>query len=133
MTGRVLLRLGLIAALAAALIAAAIEVGRNGDDDATVRSIARDVGAVDPHRQALKRCQDLGEVAIHDATCLRAWAESRRRFLRIETPASRKEMSSQREPANTAPSSAVPSEPNISAATDPIGKLILDTESRGAP
>jgi conjugative transfer region protein TrbK len=125
MTGRVLIRLGLVAAFAAALIAAAIEVGRDGE--AKVRPVAREVGAVDPHRQALKRCQDLGEAAIHDATCLRAWAESRRRFLRIETP-SRTETPPV--PANTAPSDGVPTAPG---ATDPIGQLILDTEPREAP
>lgn len=82
MTGRVFLRLGLVAAFAAALIAAAIEVGRNDREASTnARHVARESAARDPHRQALKRCQELGEAAIHDATCLKAWAESRRGFL----------------------------------------------------
>ena len=82
------------------------------------------------HRQALKRCQDLGEAAIHDATCLKAWAESRRRFLRIETP-SRTETPPV--PTITAPSDAAPTAPGTTGAIDPIGQLILDTEPHEAP
>ena len=39
MTGKLLPRLGLVAALAAALIAAAIEVGRNGDDETKLEQL----------------------------------------------------------------------------------------------
>jgi conjugative transfer region protein TrbK len=35
----------------------------------------------DPLRAELARCQILGEAGAHDAGCLRAWAENRRRFL----------------------------------------------------
>ncbi len=35
----------------------------------------------DPLRADLARCQILGEAGAHDAGCLHAWAENRRRFL----------------------------------------------------
>jgi conjugative transfer region protein TrbK len=39
------------------------------------------VGAVDPLRAELARCQALGQAGASDPGCLAAWAESRRRFL----------------------------------------------------
>lgn len=38
--------------------------------------------ATDALRTALARCQEMGEAATHDPSCLATWAESRRRFLR---------------------------------------------------
>ena len=35
----------------------------------------------EPLRLEQRRCQELGEAAANDATCLRVWAESRDRFL----------------------------------------------------
>ena len=40
----------------------------------------------DPLRPELKRCQLLGEAGAEDDHCLRAWAENRRRFLRLPGP-----------------------------------------------
>ena len=40
----------------------------------------------DPLRAELKRCQLLGEAGAEDDHCLRAWAENRRRFLRLPAP-----------------------------------------------
>lgn len=37
--------------------------------------------ASDPLRAEFARCQGLGEAGAHDAACLAAWAENRRRFL----------------------------------------------------
>ncbi|ERM01653.1 putative entry exclusion protein TrbK-alt [Brucella intermedia] len=34
----------------------------------------------------LVRCRDLGTAALEDATCRKAWAESRRRFFQINKP-----------------------------------------------
>lgn len=39
------------------------------------------VAASDPLRSEFARCQSLGEAGAHDAACLAAWAENRRRFL----------------------------------------------------
>jgi conjugative transfer region protein TrbK len=122
MTGRVLVRLGLVGALAASLIAAAIAVGCNRDNDAKVRPGAREVGTVDPHRQALKRCQNLGEAAIHDATCLKVWAESRKRFMGIETPLISREVP-QQSPANMPRAVPAPGASSADGPVDPIGKL----------
>jgi len=35
----------------------------------------------DPLRGELERCQGIGEAGARDLSCLRAWAENRRRFL----------------------------------------------------
>ena len=40
----------------------------------------------DPLQAELKRCQLLGEAGAQDDRCLRAWAENRRRFLRLPAP-----------------------------------------------
>ena len=37
--------------------------------------------AADPLQSEFTRCQALGEAGAHDAACLAAWAENRRRFL----------------------------------------------------
>lgn len=42
----------------------------------------RNMADVDPMRDELTRCLMLGEAGAQDAGCLRAWSESRRRFLR---------------------------------------------------
>ncbi len=42
-----------------------------------------EVTPADPLRQAQRRCQLLGEAAARDPECLRTWAETRDRFLRV--------------------------------------------------
>ena len=44
-------------------------------------AIDAQVAPVDPLREELRRCQAIGVEAASDRTCLRAWAENRRRFL----------------------------------------------------
>lgn len=46
---------------------------------ATVRA-----APVDPLAAEFARCQALGEAGAHDAGCLAAWAENRRRFLMLD-------------------------------------------------
>jgi len=38
----------------------------------------------DPLRAELRRCQALGAAAAQDESCLKAWAENRRRFLGLK-------------------------------------------------
>ena len=38
----------------------------------------------DPLVAEMRRCQLLGEPGAHDAGCLAAWAENRRRFLALD-------------------------------------------------
>lgn len=71
----------------AASLTVAIRALRDDDrPDAKAPSIARPGGEPDPRRE-LTRCRDLGAAALEDASCRKAWAESRRRFLQIDKPA----------------------------------------------
>jgi conjugative transfer region protein TrbK len=71
--------LGLSAAIVAGAVALAVteeRAGRPGPAPAPVRTLP-----VDPLAAEFARCQALGEAGAHDAGCLAAWAENRRRFL----------------------------------------------------
>lgn len=81
MDGTLLARIGAIAFVAIALTATAIELTRQEDGDARPSAAPAVAAAADPHRAELIRCQRLGEAGPRDAACLRAWAESRERFL----------------------------------------------------
>ncbi len=81
MDGKTLARLGAVVFVALAITATGIDVTRK-----ETRPIDRSVEpviapATDPLHDELIRCQLIGEAGSHDATCLRAWAENRRRFL----------------------------------------------------
>lgn len=81
MDGKTLARLGAVVFVAFAIIATVIDMTRKeaAPTEASVTSAV--VPASDPLRDELIRCQLLGEAGAHDADCLRAWAENRRRFL----------------------------------------------------
>ena len=71
--------LGLSALIVAGAVALAVteeRTGRPGPAPAPVRALP-----VDPLAAEFARCQALGEAGAHDAGCLAAWAENRRRFL----------------------------------------------------
>lgn len=76
---KMLARLGAVAFGAVVILATAFELGRE-ENELSQQSTAPDVAA-DSLRGELMRCQLLGEAGIHDTACLRAWAESRRRFI----------------------------------------------------
>ena len=64
-----------------AIAATAIQFG-HGDHKPAESSPASPVAVdADPLRAELAHCQILGEAGAHDARCLHAWAENRRRFL----------------------------------------------------
>lgn len=81
MDGKLLARIGAIAFVAIAITATAIELAREEERDAKPSAAPAVAGATDPYRAELIRCQRLGEAGPRDAACLRAWAESRERFL----------------------------------------------------
>mgnify|MGYP001084993809 CR=1 FL=1 len=83
MNGKMLARLAAIVFVAVALTATAIEMTREDDAPAAAPSIKADTDTR-PLRTELTRCQQLGEAASSDQSCLRAWAENRRRFLGID-------------------------------------------------
>jgi conjugative transfer region protein TrbK len=83
MDGKMLARLLAVVFIAIAITAAAIDIARR-DEPAASRpapSFSPETPRADPLRDALLRCQRMGEAAIRDADCLATWAESRRRFL----------------------------------------------------
>lgn len=87
MDGKILARLGAIIFVAIAFTATVIEMTRE-DEPAQTRSAPSLQPAADPLRQNLRRCQQLGEAAVNDPTCLATWAENRDRFLgRTPVPA----------------------------------------------
>ena len=86
MDPKTLARIGAIAFVAIAITATVIELSRKEErqESAPSRPPAQ-AGATDPLREELFRCQSLGEAGPRDPACLRAWAESRRRFLTPST------------------------------------------------
>ncbi len=80
MDGKLLARLGAIIFVAIAITATVIEMTREAEP-AQSRPAPALQPSVDPLRQNLRRCQQLGEIAVNDPDCLATWNESRDRFL----------------------------------------------------
>ncbi|RAZ88873.1 hypothetical protein DPM33_20775 [Mesorhizobium hawassense] len=105
MDGKILARIGAVVFVAVALTVTAIEMSSK-DDEPDVRAARdRSIAAQDPLAAELRRCSGIGEAG--DPGCLKAWAESRRRFL------------GQRDTA-TAPAPVAPTTlfPNVPASAD---------------
>ncbi len=85
MDAKTLARIGAVAFVAVAITATVIELTRKEERPETTPARQAEVGAADPLRDELFRCQSLGEAGPRDPACLRAWAESRRRFLMPRT------------------------------------------------
>lgn len=80
MDGKMLARLGAVVFVAIAVTATAIDMARK-DEPSAPRRVPVLQPPIDPLRETLRRCQQLGEAAASDTDCLAAWAESRDRFL----------------------------------------------------
>ncbi|HJO67404.1 MAG TPA: putative entry exclusion protein TrbK-alt [Sphingomonas sanguinis] len=83
MEGKTLARIGAAAFAGIAVTAAAIEMTREEKPVVPV-TVEVTTAPIDPMREALARCQFMGEVAPRDSGCLKTWAENRRRFLGLE-------------------------------------------------
>ncbi|MYZ46147.1 putative entry exclusion protein TrbK-alt [Propylenella binzhouense] len=81
MDGNMLARLGAVAFVAVAITATVVELTRKEEQPEMEPARPAQTNAVDPLNAELFRCQSLGEAGPRDPACLRAWAESRRRFL----------------------------------------------------
>ena len=81
MDSKLLARIGAVAFVAVAITATVIELTRKEERPEAAMPRPAQTGAADPLREELFRCQSLGEAGPRDPACLRAWAESRRRFL----------------------------------------------------
>ncbi|NGX99720.1 MAG: putative entry exclusion protein TrbK-alt [Candidatus Afipia apatlaquensis] len=83
MDGKLLARVGAIIFVAVAITATAIEMTRKEEEPPVQASRPSEDAPTDPLREAQRRCQLLGEAAARDPECLRTWAETRDRFLRV--------------------------------------------------
>lgn len=81
MDSKLLARIGAVAFVAVAITVTVIELTRKEERPEAAMPRPAQTGAADPLRDELFRCQSLGEAGPRDPACLRAWAESRRRFL----------------------------------------------------
>jgi conjugative transfer region protein TrbK len=82
---KLLARIGAVAFVAVAITATVIELTRKEERPEAAPARPAQAGAADPLPAELLRCQSLGEAGPRDTACLRAWAESRRRFLTPRT------------------------------------------------
>ena len=87
MDGKTFARIGAVVFVALAITATAIEMNRPADRPDDPVAVAQPVTARDPLRAELARCGGMGEAGGRDPSCLRAWAENRRRFLGQPEPA----------------------------------------------
>jgi conjugative transfer region protein TrbK len=81
MDGKTLARIGAVVFVAVAITATAIEMTRHEVTPDSVATQARPVMARDPLNAELARCSGIGEAGGRDPSCLKAWADNRRRFL----------------------------------------------------
>ncbi|MFN8831649.1 MAG: putative entry exclusion protein TrbK-alt [Labrys sp. (in: a-proteobacteria)] len=80
--GQTLLRIAAGAFVASVIVLAAIEATR-GPNEAK-QPLRSAVPPADPLTAEMSRCAAIGEAALEDEACRRAWAEHRRRFLGLE-------------------------------------------------
>ena len=85
MDGKLLAQIAAVAFVAIAVTATIVELTRKEERPETAPTRQTQTNAADPLRAELFRCQSLGEAGPRDPACLRAWAESRRRFLTPST------------------------------------------------
>lgn len=81
-------RIAAMAFVMLAIAATAVRIKHGDSEPGGPASSSTTMVNGDPLRDALSRCQLLGEAGAHDAGCLRTWAENRRRFLRLAAPSS---------------------------------------------
>ena len=111
MDGKTLARIGALIFVAIAVTATAIEMTRKDDRQNSPTTQTRTVTERDPLDAELARCSSMGEAGPRDPSCLRAWAESRQRFLGKPAPATAPAEPPTlfpATPADTAPGSTAP-------------------------
>ncbi|MBP8234746.1 MAG: putative entry exclusion protein TrbK-alt [Hyphomonadaceae bacterium] len=87
MDGKILARIGAVVFVAIAVTATAIEMTRKDERQNSPTAQTRTVRERDPLGAELARCSAMGEAGPRDPSCLRAWAENRKRFLGQSAPA----------------------------------------------
>ncbi|RWC42206.1 MAG: hypothetical protein EOS55_24600 [Mesorhizobium sp.] len=81
MEGKILARIGAVVFISVALTVTAIEMSSKDDEPDALAKRGRPLELQDPLAAELRRCSGVGEAGPRDPGCLKAWAESRRRFL----------------------------------------------------
>ncbi|MFT4104101.1 MAG: putative entry exclusion protein TrbK-alt [Burkholderiaceae bacterium] len=81
MDSKTLARIGAIVFVTFAIVAAVIDMNRPDDRQADFTMPGPAVIGRDPLDTELARCSGLGEAGPRDPSCMKAWAENRRRFL----------------------------------------------------
>ncbi|MER9301979.1 putative entry exclusion protein TrbK-alt [Mesorhizobium sp. M0496] len=81
MDGKILARIGAVLFIAVALTVTAIEMSSKDEQPDAIVTRGRSLALQDPLAAELRRCTGIGEAGPRDPGCLKAWAESRRRFL----------------------------------------------------
>lgn len=81
MDSKALALVGTMIFVGIATTATVIEFNRADDRTENPITVARATTTRDPLRAELARCGSIGEAGARDTSCLRAWAENRRRFL----------------------------------------------------
>lgn len=82
MDTKLLARIGAVIFIAIAITMTAIELSHVPEAGRNEGRAERPAAvAVDPLLAELQRCQLLGQAGAADQSCMRAWAENRRRFL----------------------------------------------------
>ena len=107
MDGKTLARIGAIVFVAFAIVATAIDLSRPDDRQGEFAMPGPAVIGHDPLDADLARCSALGEAGPRDPSCLKAWAENRRRFLG--------------EPSATAPTASASQQSGVMAPPSPVG------------
>jgi len=116
MDGKTLARIGAVIFVAFAIVATAIEVNRKPDSSDNTPTIARSAPDRDPLDAELARCSGIGEAGPRDPSCLRAWADNRRRFLGQPAPTPSPAPSALAAPTTMFPSAPDSTEPALPAA-----------------
>lgn len=119
MEGKTLAQMGAVAFVAVAMTVAAVELTRH---DTSPEALARPAIATspDPLAAELARCQLLGEDGPLDASCLSAWAESRRRFLKGNATKLHSAADALYAPPNTTIISKTSNEPVLDTSVPPL-------------
>ncbi|TPM34690.1 putative entry exclusion protein TrbK-alt [Mesorhizobium sp. B2-3-4] len=81
MDGKILARVSAVVFIAVALTVTAIEMSSKEDEPDVPATRDRSIASEDPLAAELRRCSGIGETGPRDPGCLKAWADSRRRFL----------------------------------------------------
>lgn len=111
MDAKLLARIGAVAFVAVAITATVLELTRKEEERPEITPARpAQAGAANPLRAELSRCQELGEAGPRDPACLRAWAESRRRFLMPRTTPSTSPSRASRPTSETRGEGAAPSD-----------------------